>query len=66
MNVQLITLERIRAARDKAAELAVLNPILMPVFDSMDRDYEAAKAGRAPISKAEAIAARRRRTRELI
>ncbi|MGB3250089.1 MAG: hypothetical protein WBB13_13100 [Tabrizicola sp.] len=62
----IMTLERIRDARDKAAELAVLNPLLMPVFESMDRDYEAAKAGKAPMSRVEAIAARRRRTRELI
>lgn len=60
------TPEEIRAARDKVAELAMVNPALTPVFDRLDREYELAKAGRQPVTKLEAAARRRRRTRDLI
>lgn len=61
-----ITPEEIRTARDKVAELAMVNPMLTPVFDRLDREYELAKAGRHPVSRLEAAATRRRRTRDLI
>jgi hypothetical protein len=60
------TPDEIRAARDKVAELALMNPLLTPVFDRLDREYELAKAGRQPVSRLEAAARRRRRTRDLI
>lgn len=60
------TPDEIRAARDKVAELALMNPLLTPIFDRLDREYELAKAGRHPVSRLEAAAARRRRTRDLI
>ena len=66
MQTTIITTDQIRAARDKVAELALVNPMLAPIFDRLDREHEAAKAGKAPMSRVEAIAARRRRTRELI
>ena len=64
--MQIFTPDEIRAARDKVAELASVNPLLKPIFDRLDREYEAAKAGPKPVSRLEAIAARRRRTRDLI
>lgn len=66
MQPQTITPDQIRAARDKVAELALVNPMLTPVFDRLDREYELAKSGRQPVNRLEAAAARRRRIRELV
>ncbi len=63
MQTTIITTDQIRAARDKVAEFASVSPMLAPIFDRLDREYEAAKAGRQPVSRMEAIAARRRRNR---
>lgn len=36
-----LTLERLRAARLKVADLASRNALLKPVFDRVDREYKA-------------------------
>ncbi|GAM00006.1 hypothetical protein [Sphingomonas parapaucimobilis] len=59
-----VTLEELKKARRIVAELAEANPLLAPVFERLDDEYQA-MAGRreTPIQK---IARQRREIRDLV
>lgn len=59
-----IPLDELREARGVVAELAARNPLLQPVFDQLDREYEA-MAAKPRLSKVEFEAMRRADLREL-
>ena len=59
-----VTIQEVREARGIVAELAANNPLLQPVFDRLDREYQAMRA--APkLTPMQAEARRRRELREL-
>lgn len=58
------TIDDLREARDKVAELTANNPRLQPVFDRLDREYRAMLTKPA-LSPVQIIASRRREVRAL-
>lgn len=62
----VVTLADVREARGIVAELAAANPLLQPVFDRLDREYAAMRAGANAESSLQRAARRSREARELI
>lgn len=58
------SIDDLREARDKVAELTANNPRLQPVFDRLDREYRAMLT-KPSLSPVQIIASRRREVREL-
>ncbi|MCB1468571.1 MAG: hypothetical protein KDK08_15835 [Rhizobiaceae bacterium] len=53
-------LERLKNARDKAAQIVLQNPHLLPVFERLEAEVEAAEATGDALARARALAARQR------
>lgn len=60
----VFSIEEVREARGKVAELAAQNPLLQPVFDRLDREYKA-MVNRPRISPVQLEAMRRADLRQL-
>lgn len=60
----MATLAEIRKARGVVAELAAANPLIKPVFDRIEAEYQRALAGNE--SPLEQVARRQKEIRELI
>lgn len=61
-----ITIERVRNAHGIAAELAANNPILMPVFERVDRELKAMLESPKSETPLEKTVRRRRDIREFV
>lgn len=60
----VVNLADLREARGVVAELAANNPLLQPVFDRLDREFQQMIA-KPKLSPTQALAQRRRELREL-
>ena len=60
----VFTIEEVREARGKVAELAARNPLLQPVFDRLDREYQA-MVNLPRLSPLQSVAQRRADLRQL-
>ncbi|MDD9730441.1 hypothetical protein PVW46_11025 [Mameliella sp. AT18] len=55
-------LDRLRSAHQSVAELVLIDPVYLPIFERLEAELLAAQSSESAIERARAVAARQRAT----